>query len=272
VSTRRLKLRYADVCAICAVDLPPGTEAEWDRTTKTATCIVCLEEPAPVVSGPAGGSARAMADRHRSEREAKTNAIKTAHPILGRLALAIDPLPDRGKPWEKGAIGEERFGTKLDELSRARAGKVLVLHDRRIPRTTANIDHIAVTPSGVWVIDAKRYTGKVDYVNKGGWFTNDFRLTVGGRDRTKVVLQVHKQLERMTAAMASSPYADVALHGALCFVDAEWGLFAKAFSIRNVHVTWGKELCERLVADGPIDEGAREAIHRHIAASFPPAV
>ncbi|MEV4421445.1 NERD domain-containing protein, partial [Patulibacter sp. NPDC049589] len=34
--------------------------------------------------------------------------------------------------------------------------KVVVLHDRRVPRTHANIDHIAIAPSGIWVIDTKR--------------------------------------------------------------------------------------------------------------------
>ena len=36
-----------------------------------------------------------------------------------------------------------------------------MLHDRRIPGTRANIDHIAVASSAVWVIDAKRYNGKL---------------------------------------------------------------------------------------------------------------
>ncbi len=36
-----------------------------------------------------------------------------------------------------------------------------MLHDRRIPGSRANIDHIAIATSGVWVIDAKRYKGKV---------------------------------------------------------------------------------------------------------------
>ena len=35
-----------------------------------------------------------------------------------------------------------------------------VMHDRRIRGTKANIDHIAIGPSGVWVIDAKRYKDK----------------------------------------------------------------------------------------------------------------
>jgi hypothetical protein len=33
------------------------------------------------------------------------------------------------------------------------------VHDRRVPGCKAIIDHIAVSPGGVYVIDAKKYTG-----------------------------------------------------------------------------------------------------------------
>jgi len=62
-----------------------------------------------------------------------------------------------------------------------------VLHDRRIPGTRANIDHIAIAPSGLWAIDAKHYKGRVEHVDKGGWFLTDWRLLVGGRDKTGLV-------------------------------------------------------------------------------------
>jgi len=51
--------------------------------------------------------------------------------------------------------------------------RLWILHDRRIPGSRANIDHIVVAPSGVWIIDAKRYSdqlvqrrGKDLYVGK----------------------------------------------------------------------------------------------------------
>jgi hypothetical protein len=41
-----------------------------------------------------------------------------------------------------------------------------VLHDRRIPGTQANIDHIAITSTGIYVIDAKRHVGKRPTLSK----------------------------------------------------------------------------------------------------------
>lgn len=58
--------------------------------------------------------------------------------------------------WDVGARGEERLGKGLDRL---RSDSLLLLHDRRVPRSTANIDHLAVTASGVFVIDAKKIVG-----------------------------------------------------------------------------------------------------------------
>jgi len=49
------------------------------------------------------------------------------------------------------------FAASLDRL----AGEGLYfLHDRRIPPTRANIDHIVIAPTGVYVIDAKNYAGR----------------------------------------------------------------------------------------------------------------
>jgi hypothetical protein len=37
----------------------------------------------------------------------------------------------------------------------------VALHDRRMPCSQANIDHIVLVPSGVWVIDSKRVRGRI---------------------------------------------------------------------------------------------------------------
>ncbi|WP_460829483.1 nuclease-related domain-containing protein [Nocardioides hungaricus] len=69
------------------------------------------------------------------------------------------------KAWATGAVGEERLGARLDSLV---SESVAVLHDRRIPGSKANIDHIAITAAGIWVIDAKRYKGRPELKIEGG--------------------------------------------------------------------------------------------------------
>jgi hypothetical protein len=41
-AVRQLRLRYAAVCAECGTALAPGTDAVWNRETKTATCMTCV--------------------------------------------------------------------------------------------------------------------------------------------------------------------------------------------------------------------------------------
>ena len=48
------------------------------------------------------------------------------------------------------------MGARLDVIL---SPTVRVLHDRRIPGTRANIEHLVVCPTGVLVVDAKRYVG-----------------------------------------------------------------------------------------------------------------
>jgi hypothetical protein len=63
-------------------------------------------------------------------------------------------------------------------LSAAVGDAGVVLHDRAVPRGRANIDHIAVVPSGVWVIDTKRYRGRV---RRSGRLGRDERSELSAR-------------------------------------------------------------------------------------------
>jgi len=67
-----------------------------------------------------------------------------------------------------GAEGERRVGAGLDGLA---AAGVVALHARLIPGSKANIDHLAVAPNGLWVINAKRYRGEVTRRDVSGWFS-----------------------------------------------------------------------------------------------------
>jgi len=60
----------------------------------------------------------------------------------------------------------------------------VALHDRKVPGTRANIDHLVITPWDVWTIDAKRYVGKrPEFYVEGGilGIGATTGLKVGGR-------------------------------------------------------------------------------------------
>ncbi len=123
--------------------------------------------------------------------------------------------------------GEVALGAKLEQQT---SESIAVLHDRRIPGTKANIDHIAVTAGGVFVIDAKRYVDKRPELRVEGGILRPRieKLMVGGRDRTKLVDGVLGQVERVRAVLSDET---VEVSGVLCFIDADWPLVSAFFSI-----------------------------------------
>jgi hypothetical protein len=157
----------------------------------------------------------------------------------GRLAgfvKAVTPEKQSTKAWSSGAAGEAAVGARLDGLA---SESIRVMHDRRIPRSKANIDHIVVTPGGVWVIDTKRYAGKAPEKRvEGGIVRPRVELLIyRGSDKTKLVDGVLKQVSHVQAAVG-----DVPVFGVLCFVDSDWGFFADAFTVNGVHVVWPRKL------------------------------
>jgi hypothetical protein len=285
-----MRLRYAGVCRLCDADLPARVEAIYERTTKTVRCLDCSIDPlveegalrpsrdpspppleegalrpsrnqAPIDPGTPGASARREYERRQTKRETR---IRGKHPKLGGLILAVTDEPQSTKSWDTGAIGEERLGQKLNELA---SDALRVLHDRRIPGTRANIDHIAVTPTGVYVIDPKRYSGRPTLRVEGGLLrARTEKLLVAGRDRTKLVDGVLKQVDLVRAIVGE----DIPVTGVLCFIEADWPLIGGSFTTRGVEVLWPKKLYPRLAAPTP-SQVDLDALHLALAAAFPPA-
>ncbi|MBO0901149.1 NERD domain-containing protein [Cellulomonas sp. zg-ZUI222] len=289
-----MSLRYAGTCDTCAVNLPGRTRAAYVAASRTVRCLDCLGQAAvaaavraspaagspktpghgpvqaagmaPVDPGTAGSSARREYERRAAGREAR---IREAHPRLGGLILALSEEPQSTTAWARGARGEELLGARLDTLA---AQQVRVLHDRRIPRTRANIDHVAVGPTGVHVIDAKRYTGRPSREVEGGLFRPRVeKLVVGRRDCTRLVDGVLRQVDLVVSALRDRGLTEVPVTGTLCFIEADWPLVGGSFVIRDVAVVWPKKLAERLTAPGSLGETEVVAVHEALAKEFPPA-
>jgi hypothetical protein len=197
--------------------------------------------------GIAGASARREYERRRAKDEAK---IRDEWGRFGGIAVALTGERQSTRAWSTGASGEERVGLRLDGLA---SESLRVLHDRRIPGTRANIDHLVVTAQAIWVVDTKKYKGRPSLQVDGGLFRPRVeKLLVGGRDKSKLVEGVEWQVERVMDAVDSVPVV-----GVLCFVEADWPLLGGAFSVRGVEVLWPKKLESRLTASvGSVDVAA----------------
>jgi hypothetical protein len=280
---KTMRLRYAGKCRLCGAQLRAGELGVYERATKTVRCVLCpvtdahslivsvREAPpqeaaaAAIETGVAGASAKREHERRAAKREER---IRTAHPKLGGLILAVSEDPQSTRAWSTGAVGEQMVARSLEKWANEH---VRVLHDRRIPGTRANIDHIAVAPSGVYVIDAKRYKGRPDLRIQGGILRpRTATLIVGGRDCTKLLVGMHKQADLVRGALEPS-HPGVRVRGMLCFVDADWPLIGGAFSVDHVDVVWPKKAAQILNGAGPLTGEQVAAVHQRLATAFPVA-
>jgi hypothetical protein len=210
--------------------------------------------------GTAGASARREHERRKARREEET---RRRHPRIGKLLLAVQEAPQHERRWAHGAGGEELVA---EALAKRCGADVVVLHDRRRPPTRANIDHLAVAPTGVWVIDAKRYAGKIRVAKP---LLGAAKLEIAGRDRTKLVDALATQVEAVAAVVAElSPGTSV--HGAFCFVEGELPLLGTP-AIRGFPLLHRRLLAKRLNASGPLAGETVHALAAALADRFPPA-
>ena len=275
-SDKRMRLRYAGVCRLCGTALPARKEAIYEPSTKKVRCVQCPTgllgvlgaTPEAAVTaddhmtvevvddgGVAGSSARREYQRRKANDEER---LRQKWGKFGGIAVALSDEKQSTKAWATGAIGEERLGARLDSLI---SDSIAVLHDRRIPGTKANIDHIAISSAGVWVIDAKRYKGRPELKVEGGIRRPRVETVfVGRRDCTTLVDGVLKQIDLVRQVVGNLPVT-----GALCFVEADWPLVGGAFTTRGVHALWPKRLAKLLLeAEGPFDvHSTRDALASH---------
>jgi hypothetical protein len=158
-------------------------------------------------------------------------------------------------------------------IERQVGDRVIALHDRLIPGTRhKNIDHIYVAPTGVWVVDAKAYKGKVVKRDVGPFRREENQVYVGGRNRSDRAKAVKSQVDAVLAALRPDPDAKgIEVHAALCFVESEWGLLDFPFRVESVWVLYPGALAKRLKKSGPLPRERMEHIARRLDLSLPRA-
>jgi hypothetical protein len=247
-------------CGDCGRQVRRGTEALHGTGGRTLLCLECVAVDTAHSLGTPGAGARI---EHAKRLERHQSKVRTRHPRLGGVILALSDEPQHVTAWRTGAVGEEEFGRKL---SQAASPKLIVLHDRKLPGSRANIDHVAVTPGCVWILDAKRYKGKVETRGHGPFSRRPPDLFVGGRNQTKLVEGVKKQVEAVRSILA--PLAgehgsdEFQVRGGLVFIGADFGLFASPFAVDGVWVGWGKAIRKRLSYEGEGPLAASEVAKR----------
>jgi hypothetical protein len=137
----------------------------------------------------------------------------------------------------------------------------VVFHDLAVPDSDANVDHLVIGPTGVFVIDSKQWTGQVRQSGDGLVWHNHYRL-----DRTLETVrweaqQVSRLLDTRTAAL-------LCVHGA--HVHGGGGLHAQGVAIVPADLLRSALGYDRVLSDADVDLLATAAHMRLRPATSPP--
>ncbi len=94
-------------------------------------------------------------------------------------------------------------------------------------------------------------------------------LYINGRDQTRLAHGLLKQVRAVRHEL-SAVEANIAVHGALCFVGTELPWFSNSI-IADVHLVGRRGLAKLLLRPGDAGAGDREAVAALLDQRFPPA-
>jgi hypothetical protein len=169
--------------------------------------------------------------------------VLTVNPLWGGVVLLFDLVivmsalfttPSWITAWQTGAEGELRTGRLLEPLERE---GFRILHDRTIPGSRANIDHIVIGPPGIYVVETKSLGGSLQI--RG----ND--VFVAGRRKTKMVDEVKREALAVQTALADELAAGGwTVSPAICVhrADLPW----LRSEVAGVRIASGRDLVKRL--------------------------
>lgn len=170
----------------------------------------------------AGFGAEEQATRRARRVERLRQEQAAGEAAVGAVADALARAERDKRNWAAGAEGERRVGETLDTLGQY---GWLALHDVHWPgRPLANLDHVAIGPGGVFIIDAKNWTGDVTI--------SDGVLRQNGYRRDRELEAVADATAAVTALVA--PQHRSSLAGMICLASQDQTVTWTATGVRVV--------------------------------------
>jgi Nuclease-related domain len=211
---------------------PPAHPYGGPRTTAAATLPAPAGPPTGSLGSPGRSALAASRRRHAEEMAGWMRTLAWRAPLVAAAGLATQVLAAQvGLPygglvglvaaamvgwrlrfrpseqvaaWQRGAAGERRTARLLDRLT---GDGYVIFHDLAVPGSPANVDHLVIGPSGVFVIDSKQWTGSVHQGSDGLAWHNHYPL-----DRT--LETVRWQARIIGRLLGTRAAAVVCVHGA----------------------------------------------------------
>jgi hypothetical protein len=246
---------------------PPGDRG-GPRTPQAVTLPVAPAEPPAGSLGSPGRSALAAYRSRRAEELAawahslawraplvatagvagQVLATQAGVPRGGLVSLTVAALvgwrlrfrpSEQARTWQRGAAGERRTARLLDQLTR---DGFVVFHDLAMPGSDANVDHLVIGPTGLFVIDSKQWTGSVQQGTDGLAWHNHYPL-----DRT--LETVRWEAATVSRVLGTRVAALLCVHGAHVHGG---GLHAQGVAIVPAHLLRSALGYDRVLSDAEV--------------------
>jgi hypothetical protein len=246
---------------------PPGQPLGGPRTPPAATLLV----PAGPTTGSLGSPGRSALGEYRRRRALElarwTRSLAWRVPLVAAAGLAADMLAaqaglpwaglvglavaalvgwrlrfhpsEQARTWQRGAHGERRTARLLDRLP---CEGYVVFHDLAVPDSPANIDHLVIGPTGVFVIDSKQWTGSVHQGADGLVWHNHYPL-----DRTLETVRWEAQI--VGRLLGTRIYSLLCVYGAHVHGG---GLHAQGVAIVPAHLLRSALGYDRVLSDADV--------------------
>ncbi len=239
-----IQARRAGVCSRCGRVMSTAPSS-WDGATRIVACTAC-------------GAGDIGSDR----------AVGGVGPVPDRTARRVSVQPQHVKVLRSDRvdhIGADRVTQVLDGMDH-----VELVPGRRLTGGADSCAHLAVGPSGVWVIEAQLFRNqRVERRDVGSWFRRSDGLFVGDTDRTDLVEGVRRDVSAVGNVLAEAEPM-VTVRGALCLVAGDWALSARPLSLGQVTVCWPGALPRVIARRGELEVDGRRRLARLLAMMLPP--
>jgi hypothetical protein len=211
---------------------PPRHPLGGPRTPPAATPPVVPAEVTGSLGSPGRSALAAYRHRRATELAAWTRTLAWRAPLVaaaglasgllaaqaglppaGLLGVAVAALvgwrlrfrpSEQARSWQRGAHGERGTARLLDRLTR---DGYVIFHDLAVPGSPANLDHLVIGPTGLFVIDSKQWTGSVHQSADGLTWHNHYPL-----DRT--LETVRWEAQAISRLLGTRVGALLCVHGA----------------------------------------------------------
>lgn len=146
---------------------------------------------------------------------------------------------------------------------------VLTLHRRRVPGHRGHIEHLAVSASGVYVVDVLHFKNAAIELRPAEAAGSSVDLVVGGRVMTTAAAASARRVSAVRSMLLAAGLDSVPVTGALCFVDALLPLGVNDLRLRGVHVLRPNSLTALVTRGGSLDAEQLRTVQEQLAQQLP---